>query len=82
MFKRGFLLETTEKLAAAQHNQQEVEVYKNGQYLHCGTVEDQVEEAIYINGGFFLKDRHVFKSENKNAAHEVATFGGAYPGTI
>lgn len=61
MFMRGFVLDTAEKIAAAQHNQQEVEVYKDGQYLHCGTIDEQKDEAVYINGGYFLKDRHVFK---------------------
>ncbi|MFC3802693.1 hypothetical protein [Cohnella sp. GCM10012308] len=61
MFIRGFVLDTHEKLAAAQHNQQEVEVYKDGQFLHSGMIGDLQDEAVYINEGFFLKDRHVFK---------------------
>ncbi|CAI6087194.1 hypothetical protein [Cohnella sp. JJ-181] len=61
MFMRGFILDTPGKLAAARHNQQEVEVYKVGQYLHSGTISEIAEEAVYINGGLYLKDLHVFK---------------------
>lgn len=61
MFLRGFVLDTTEKLAAAQHNQQQVEVYKAGVHQHSGAIESHDEDAVYINGGYFQRDFHVFK---------------------
>lgn len=61
MFMRGYVLDTTEKLAAAQHNQQHVEVYKAGVHQHSGLIESCDENAVYINGGYFQRDFHVFK---------------------
>lgn len=61
MFLRGFVLDSDEKLAAAQHNQQPVEVYKAGIHQHSGVIDSYTEEMVYINGGAFLRFIHVFK---------------------
>ncbi|QJD87603.1 hypothetical protein [Cohnella herbarum] len=62
MFKSGFLLDTDEKITAALYNQTPVSVWKNGKlYYEGGPIQEQTEEAVYINDGYFLKATCIFK---------------------
>lgn len=61
MFLHGYILDSDDKLTAAQHNQQPVEFYKAGIRQHSGEIDSYNDDTVHINGGAFLRDILVFK---------------------
>ncbi|MFC4305822.1 hypothetical protein [Cohnella boryungensis] len=63
MFKRGFLLDTYEKIHAAIHNKTPVMVWLEDQIVdYGGILVDQDEDAVrFEDGSYMLKEPHDFR---------------------
>ncbi|MFC3802820.1 hypothetical protein [Cohnella sp. GCM10012308] len=61
MYKAGYVLDTSAKLAEAQRNQQHVEIQKDGVHQHSGLIESFDDDAVRINGGYFNRSFYLFK---------------------
>lgn len=56
MFKSGFILATSEHIAAAIFNKSDVIVWQNGSILNYGgRIEAQTENSVTVNGDRYLK---------------------------
>lgn len=62
MFKSGYLLDTTEKLKAAQFNRSYVEVWQHGFIANYGGPIEYVSEiSVKINDSYYLRENSEFR---------------------